>query len=40
MFTQNVNFQIEEIFAGKLGYESVQQKSVKYVNSFRIDYLN
>ena len=29
---KNVNFQIEEIFADKLGYESVQLKSVRYAN--------
>ena len=37
---KNVNFQIEEIFAGKPGYESMQLKIIRYANSLRIDYLN
>ena len=36
----NINFQIDEIFAGKLGYESVQQKNIRCWKQFQIDYLN
>ena len=32
----HLNFQIEEIFTGKLGYESVELKSIRYANSLRL----
>ena len=32
----HVNFQIKDIFTGKLGYESVQLKSIRYAGSFRL----